>query len=147
MLHPPLQRLFEDYADSHRHPMNRLTHKIAIPLIVFHIIAMSDWFRVIELSNGHAITGAHFGIALSGIWYLRMDRKLGALMIAAMVACLPLGWIAPWWSVVAIAVAGWTVQLLGHAVFEKSSPAFVRNAVQALVGPIFFLAIITGDWR
>jgi uncharacterized membrane protein YGL010W len=146
MLDPRLARLFDDYAECHRHPMNRLTHEIAIPMIVFHMVAMGTWFRVFEL-GGHAITGAYFGIAFAGIWYLRMSWKLGAIMIAAMLLCLPLAWITPWWAVVLIAVVGWTVQLLGHRVYEKNSPAFMKNALQALVGPIYFIAMITGDRR
>jgi len=143
---PELQRLFEEYAEAHRHPMTQLTHKIAIPLIVFHVIAMSDWWRVIVLDNGMAITGAHFGIALSSIWYLKMDVKLGLIMIAAMLACLPLGWITPMWLVIVIAIFAIALQLLGHAIWEKSSPAFVKNLVQTLVGPVFFIAVLTRDW-
>ena len=43
MLNARIRALFDDYASSHQHPTNRLTHKIAIPLIVLHIVAMLDW--------------------------------------------------------------------------------------------------------
>jgi uncharacterized membrane protein YGL010W len=143
---PELQRLFQEYADAHRHPMTRLTHKISIPLIVFFIIAMSDWWRVIVLESGVAVTGAHFGIALASLWYLKMDVKLGLIMIASMLICLPLGWVTPVWLVFVIAVFSIALQLLGHAIWEKSSPAFVKNLVQTLVGPLFFIALLTRDW-
>ncbi len=50
------------------------------------------------------------------------------------------------WIVVAIAVIGWLVQLAGHAVWEKKSPSFLTNMVHALVGPMFFVALMTGDY-
>ena len=56
---PTLQRLFVEYADSHRHPTNRLTHKIAIPMIVFHIIAMLDWVKLVILPVAGSRTGAN----------------------------------------------------------------------------------------
>ena len=37
--------------------------------------------------------------------------------------------------------------MAGHLVWEKKAPNFTRNAIQALVGPIYFLALATGDWR
>jgi len=48
---------------------------------------------------------------------------------------------------VAIAIGAWAIQLAGHAVWEKRSPAFTRNLLQALVGPLYFVAILLGDWR
>jgi uncharacterized membrane protein YGL010W len=49
-------------------------------------------------------------------------------------------------AVIAIAVGAWLVQLAGHVVWEKSSPAFFTNLVQLLVGPVFFVAYYLGDW-
>ncbi|MGZ3461157.1 MAG: Mpo1-like protein, partial [Archangium sp.] len=48
---------------------------------------------------------------------------------------------------VSIAVVGWLVQLAGHAVWEKKSPSFFTNLVHALVGPLFFAALLTGDYK
>ena len=61
-------------------------------------------------------------------------------------ASVPLAAITPWPVVVALALVGWLIQLAGHVVWEKRSPAFVRNLVQALVGPLYFVAILLGDW-
>ncbi len=140
-----LQRLFEDYADSHRHPTNRLTHKIAIPLIVFHIVAMLDWIALVEVA-GVTITAAWVGYVLAIAWYLRLHVRLALIMAVLFALCFPLGRIAPWPVVVGIAVVGWLVQLAGHVVWEKKQPAFLTNLLQALVGPLFFVAVLTGDW-
>ena len=145
-MNPALRALFQDYAESHRHPTNRLTHKVAIPLIVFHIVAMLDWVRLFEV-GGVSVTLAMVGVAAAMVWYLRMSVKLGLLMAVCFALCFPLARVTPWPVVVAIALVGWLVQLAGHAVWEKKSPAFLTNLLQALVGPIFFLAVLTGDWR
>ncbi|MEZ4742727.1 MAG: Mpo1-like protein [Bdellovibrionota bacterium] len=51
---PELIEFFEQYANDHKSPINRLTHKIAIPMIVFHIVVMLSWVKLftIESMNG-----------------------------------------------------------------------------------------------
>lgn len=147
IMHPTLLRLFDEYADAHRHPMNRLTHKIAIPLIVFHVVAMLDWVQLFTLpGTGLTVTLAHpFALGASA-WYLVMSPKIGLVMTAFVAACFPVGWMMPGWAVVAITVVAWVIQLAGHSVWEKNRPAFLANLMQALVGPAFFVAIVLGDY-
>src|SRR5687768_2026528 len=145
MLKPQLHTYFQEYADSHRHPTNRLTHKIAIPLIVFHIVAMLDWVTIVHLGEFRLSLG-YVAAAAAALWYLSMSRKLGLLMVLALALCFPLGAITPKAVVVVIAVVGWGIQLAGHSIWEKNRPAFLTNMLQALVGPLFFLAVLVGDW-
>lgn len=146
LLNPKLARYFEEYSEYHRHPKNRLTHKIAIPLIVFHIIAMLDWIAL-PFSVGPVTTVAHVVYLVVIAWYLSLNVKLGVIMAVAYGVCFPLGWITPWPLVVLIALGGWLIQLAGHVVWEKRSPAFVTNLLQALIGPLYFAALVTGDWK
>ena len=148
MLNPRLQALFDDYASSHQHPTNRLTHKVAIPFIVLHIVAMLDWVRLVALPviPGGALTLGMVAWLLATVWYLRADLKLGVIVSLGTALCFPLGRMLPVWAVIAIAVSGWLIQLAGHAVWEKKSPSFLTNLVQALVGPMFFVALLTGDY-
>jgi uncharacterized membrane protein YGL010W len=149
MLKPQTQALFDEYMSSHQHPTNRLTHKLAIPLIVLHIIAMLDWVPLVSLPSmpGGSMTLAHVAWLLASLWYLRADTKLGALVVVATALCIPLGRMLPVWAVVAIAVLGWLVQLAGHVVWEKKSPSFLTNLVHALVGPLFFVALLTHAYK
>lgn len=140
-----LRALFEEYEDVHRHPINRLTHKIAIPLIVFHIVAMLSWVRLANV-GGFGLNLAHLAYLATVIWYFSLSVKLGVVMALAYALCFPLAAVVPWPAVVAIALVGWLIQLAGHVVWEKRSPAFLRNLVQALVGPLYFVAILLGDW-
>lgn len=150
MLKPTLHTYFQEYADSHRHPMNRLTHKIAIPLIVFHIVAMLDWVRFVEVGQIGDVTvyaSLAWPIWLAVVaWYFTLNARLAVLMALFYGACIPIGWFTPWQVVVALAVVAWLIQLAGHSVWEKNRPAFLKNLLQALIGPIFFAAILTGDW-
>src|SRR3954467_8040435 len=130
-MNAPTLRLFDEYAASHRHPTNRLTHKIAIPLIVFHILAMLDWVRLAAVPGipGGVVTLGMVAWAVTAIWYLRADVKLGLMVIAASALSFPIGRALPWWPVVAVAVAGWLIQLAGHVVWEKKQPSFLTNLV------------------
>lgn len=141
--------LLDEYLDSHRNPVNRLTHKIAIPMIAFHIIAMLDWIKLASVSAvpGGAITaGVLFWIGASA-WYLWADVKLAVPVILASASMFPLGRMLPWWSVVAIAIVGWLIQLAGHVIWEKKQPSFLTNVVHALVGPLFFVAVLFRVYR
>lgn len=146
-LHPTLQRWFADYADAHRHPTNRLTHKVAIPLIVFHIIAMLDWVKLPVDVAGVSLSLGHVVYVAAVLFYLRLHAPLGLLMAVLFALCFPLAAVTPQPVVVVVAVVGWVVQLAGHAVWEKNRPAFLTNLLQALIGPLFFVAVLTGVWR
>ena len=150
MLKPTLARHFEEYAAFHRHPMNRLTHKIAIPLIVFHIVAMLDWVRFAQVGEV-AGTPVYASLAWPTLvlvvgWYFTLHARLAIVMLLFYGVCIPIGWFVPWQAVVAIAVAAWLIQLAGHSVWEKNRPAFLKNMLQALIGPFFFAAILLGEW-
>ncbi len=141
-MNPTLARLFDEYAADHRHPTNRLTHKLAIPLIVFHILAMLHWVQL-----GAGLSLGHLGWLFASAFYLWAWPRLGLGMALLFGLCLPLSELVPAPVVVGMAVVGWTVQLAGHSIWEKNRPSFARNLVQALVGPIFFVALLTGSWR
>jgi uncharacterized membrane protein YGL010W len=144
-----LAALFRDYAENHRHPVNVRIHKIAIPLIVFQIVAMLDWMHVAQIpgwpGGGH-LSLAHLAYLGAVAWYLALDVPLGLIMAALFALCFPLGWLTPRPVVVAIAVLAWGLQLAGHTFWEKRQPAFLRNLVHALVGPLYFVATALGRW-
>ncbi|MFE8595406.1 Mpo1-like protein [Archangium violaceum] len=149
MLKPQTQALFDEYISAHQHPTNRLTHKVAIPVIVLHIVAMLDWVRLapVPALPGGSLTLAYVAWVLASIWFVRADFKLGLIVSIATALCIPLGRMLPREAIVGIALFGWLVQLAGHAVWEKKSPSFLTNLVHALVGPLFFVALLTGDYK
>lgn len=153
-LHPQVQAWFTEYDATHGHPMNRVTHKLAIPAIVFHILAMLSWIPLGQ-AGGVALNGGQLALVLVTVFYLRYSAVYGVLMGLFGALCLyaagaldsALGTSEARAVVVGVAIVGWVVQLAGHAIWEKRSPAFVRNLVQALVGPIYFIALLMGHWQ
>ncbi|HYX21658.1 MAG TPA: Mpo1-like protein, partial [Thermoanaerobaculia bacterium] len=79
-------------------------------------------------------------VALAGLVYLALDVPLGAAMLAT-AALVDLVARAVDDPVVggAAFVLGWIFQAIGHAVYEKNSPAFFRNLVHLLVGPAYLV--------
>jgi uncharacterized membrane protein YGL010W len=140
---PALTALFEDYTRAHRHPLNRLCHKVAIPLIVLTTVAMVDWIPLGEVA-GVRLTAALPAVLLCAAWYVRMDPRLGLLVSLLFAACIPLGRLLPVPAVLLVSAAAWVVQFIGHFVYEKKQPSFFTNLVHALVGPIYFLDSL---WR
>jgi uncharacterized membrane protein YGL010W len=140
-------RLLEEYDAYHKHPTNRLTHKVAIPLIVFQIVAMLDWVQLGSLAvAGQPVTLAWVAVVPAALWYFWMAPALAPLVVIPSLLCIPLGRITPPWLVITIAVAAWVIQFAGHLIWEKRSPAFFTNILQLLVGPAFLVALLTGAW-
>lgn len=133
-----LDALFAEYTEAHRHPLNRLCHKLAIPPIVLTLVALLDRITLGE-PGGLRLTAAMPALLLAGAWYVRMDLRLGSLMALLAAACLPLGRLLPLSALVTLAVVAWAVQFIGHYAFERRQPSFFTNLVQSLVGPIYFL--------
>ncbi|HTK05203.1 MAG TPA: Mpo1-like protein [Candidatus Eisenbacteria bacterium] len=142
---PRLVELLSTYADYHRHPLNRLVHFIGIPLIVFNAVSLLDWVLLGHVA-GHEVTLAHLAFVAVIGWYATLDRRLAALMALWYGLCFPLGWYAPWPVIIGAGVVGWTIQFIGHAVWEKRSPALFKNLLQALVGPLYLAALAARLW-
>jgi uncharacterized membrane protein YGL010W len=146
-LSPRLAALFSDYAESHRNGVNLRLHVVAIPLIVFQIVAMLDWITLGHVpGTAFRVTLAHLAYLGAVGWYLTLDVPLGLGMAALFAACFPLAHATPRPAVIVVGVVAWGLQLMGHAVWEKRQPAFLHNLLHALVGPLFFVAKGVGRW-
>jgi uncharacterized membrane protein YGL010W len=79
-------------------------------------------------------------VAAGSLYYLSLDVPLGLATTAALVALDLAARSVPRWSWGAAAFAvGWVFQAIGHAAYEKKSPAFFRSLVHLLVGPAFLV--------
>ena len=145
-MRPSLDRLFGEYNAYHRDPTNVAIHKVAIPLIVFHVLAMLDWVALGFELSGHAVTLAHVVFALAALWYLYMSPKLALVMLPFSALCLYIGRLTSTEVVVGVAVFAWIAQLVGHVRYEHRAPAFKDNLVQLLVGPVYFIATSLRWW-
>jgi uncharacterized membrane protein YGL010W len=127
--------LLADYALAHRTRGNILCHAVGITLIVFGLLAM-----LTRIPVAPHWTAAEVVIALAGVYYLWLDVPLGiAVTLASVLLDLAARQTGDWRIGGAAFVVGWIFQGIGHAVYEKSSPAFLRNLVHLLIGPAFLV--------
>jgi uncharacterized membrane protein YGL010W len=88
---------------------------LVIPTLLF-------WMTV-DLAIGIAILCAAFALLLT------------AAMIGARVDT---AWI--WTMTAALIVIGWTLQIVGHSLFERRRPALLDNPIHMLISPMFIVA-------
>jgi uncharacterized membrane protein YGL010W len=138
-----LRSYFAEYAAFHGTRGNQACHYAAIPVIVLSIFALLARVPVLPL-GGFTLTLAEVVIVLSTVYYLTLDARLALLMLVASLGLDALGRFLPPALALGLFVLGWVIQFVGHYVYEKKSPAFYRNVVHLLVGPLWILAKATG---
>ena len=140
---PTLKAHFADYSAFHGTPGNQACHYVGIPLIVFSLLALLARVPLFDV-GGLTVTAAELVLLGATLYYLRLDAVLAAMMLAASVVLAAAGRVTPVAAAVALFVVGWVFQYIGHYVYEKKSPAFYRNFVHLLVGPLWILAKVSG---
>lgn len=140
-----LEDSLTQYAACHRDRRNIATHFVGIPLIVFALVL------ALALASarvaGISVTAAALASVAAGIHYLRLDQAFGAVLAAVLfLMCAAASEItARLADPAALALAaflfaaGWALQFWGHR-FEGVRPAFLDDARQLLVGPLFLCA-------
>lgn len=140
-----LEESLTQYAACHRDRRNIATHFFGVPLIVFAIVLALALASI--RMGGMAITAAAIASIAASVYYVMLDRTLGATMaVALFVMCAAASEItarAPAGAVLALAAflfaAGWALQFWGHR-FEGIKPAFLDDVKQLFIGPIFVCA-------
>lgn len=142
----PIDRYFASYSDDHRDAANQQIHVIAVPAILWSVVALLWCVPVI--GNGFN-SGIWAALAMFGAWmfYNRLSRPLGLGMLAAfffsgclcrlLEARLGLGGLL--WLAIAVFVLAWIAQFAGHKL-EGRRPSFLTDLVYLLIGPIWVLA-------
>ena len=125
---------FADYASYHRTRGNKWFHRLGIPLIVLTLIGM---LTRVPLTRG--VDAAMLLIVLAELVYFALEWRLAIAMLLVAVAFWFLGGAMPLWLNVALFILGWIFQFVGHSVYEKRQPAFLKNATHLLVGPLWIL--------
>ncbi len=136
--------LYADYVAAHRTPGNKLTHAFGIPMIV---VATTGLTRLIPFSLPLAGVNVDISLMLTAavsLWALWFAR-LAAVPFCLILALVYVGSaMIPPAVLIALFGAGWALQLVGHAKFEKKRPSFTKNLVHLLVGPIFVYFALIG---
>jgi uncharacterized membrane protein YGL010W len=133
-----VEALFADYASYHQTKGNKVFHRLGIPMIMFSLIGMLTYVTLFDVGTIR-IDAAMVLIGLSSAYYFIVEWRLGIAMIAVSIvfyflsAAIPLGLNA------ILFVLGWIFQFIGHKVYEHKNPAFFRNFVHLLIGPLWIL--------
>jgi len=141
-----LREQLSTYAAYHRDRRNIALHLVGIPLILASIGILAS--RPPFALGGIALNPAILISLAVGLFYLRLDLRLGLVMALVLASTCWLGkTIAAlptqrWLEVgIGMFVLGWIIQLVGH-VHEGRKPAFLDDIVGLLIGPLFVVAEI-----
>ena len=128
--------LLADYGSYHRARGNLVCHGFGITLIVYGLLAFLHEFPL----PARGWTAAELLIAASFFFYLTLDVALAlSILVAVSAIDLIARAVGDWRIGIAAFVAGWIFQAIGHARFERNSPAFFKNLIHLMVGPLFLI--------
>lgn len=146
----PIDIYFEQYAEHHQNPTNKLFHWICVPLITFSISGLI-WFIPFPYLN---FLGQYNGfinwftivMAIVVYYYLRLAPTLSYAMlfsfgvfsfiIVQLEYLEKAGGPAPWIICIILFVLGWIGQFIGHKI-EGKKPSFLTDIKFLLIGPIW----------
>ena len=129
-----IDQWFDEYGESHRNPVNKLTHWICVPLITFSVLGMlwaiHPWVAML-------VVGA------SLLFYAMLSWQIAAAMlVVSLVMLLILSMMTyVFWPSVAIFVLAWIGQFIGHHI-EGKKPSFFKDVQFLLIGPAWLLGFI-----
>jgi uncharacterized membrane protein YGL010W len=142
IVNPKLARYFRSYSEDHRTKGNQLCHTIGIPTIVISLFGiLSHEIQVAGINGGLLLMG------LAAVWYFYLDWKITIPFLAAACVTYWLGNQISTWNCIALFIIGWVFQLIGHYVYEKRSPSFLKNVEQLLIGPLWLFSKFVGYTR
>lgn len=141
----PFVQHLSKYAAYHRDKRNVATHYVGIPMIVAGVAILLSR-PVLMHVDGMAVSPALIVVAITALFYLKLDIRFGIAMSLFLAACLWLGqllavqttliWLS--WGL-GLFVVGWVFQFVGHY-YEGKKPAFVDDIMGLAIGPIFVAA-------
>ncbi|XP_075480471.1 2-hydroxy-palmitic acid dioxygenase MPO1-like isoform X2 [Primulina tabacum] len=151
-----LEKHFAFYGAYHSNFINILIHMIFVWPILFTASVLLYFtpplFKlsaIRSLDDGFLIFNYGFLFTvIYAFYYVGLDKKAASLAAFLVVLCWigssalahSLGFSLAWRVVLASQLLCWTVQFIGHGVFEKRAPALLDNLAQAfLMAPFFVL--------
>lgn len=144
-----IERLLDEYGESHRNPVNKLIHWICVPLIVWSLMGLL-WSLETPPRFGAAPVPLNWAVlvsVLAMLYYLAVSLPLAAGILAVFLLMLGvLGWLEQtgltlWKFSLAVFVIAWIGQFIGHLV-EGRRPSFFKDLQFLLVGPLWLLSFI-----
>ncbi|MCC4595693.1 DUF962 domain-containing protein [Xanthomonas campestris pv. phormiicola] len=151
----PIDRYFASYSDDHRNVANQRIHVLAVPAILWSVVALL-WCIPVRGSWFQSGLWAALGMFAAWMFYNRLSRPLGYGMLATFFFCgclcrlleARLGLHGLLWLAIGVFVVAWIAQFVGHKL-EGHKPSFLTDLVYLLIGPAWVLAKLYRrmDWR
>ncbi|RMF14413.1 MAG: DUF962 domain-containing protein [Gammaproteobacteria bacterium] len=140
------QQWMDAYGESHRHPVNKLIHWIAVPTIFTTVVGLLWSIPVPEMmSQVPWLNWATIAMVLAVLWYVRLSPSLAvgmALFTAADIALVAwydsLNHLPVWQMSLILFVVMWVLQFIGHAI-EGKRPSFFKDVQFLLIGPAWLM--------
>jgi uncharacterized membrane protein YGL010W len=129
---------FADYASYHQTKGNKWFHRLGIPMIMLTLLGMLARVGIATI-GGVRIDAGMLLIAIAVIYYLMLEWRLAIPMLVVSIAFYLLGVWMPMSVNVALFILGWIFQFVGHSVYEHKRPAFLKNVLHLLIGPLWIL--------
>ena len=142
----PLTTWFDHYSSDHRNAINQRVHVVAVPAILWSVIALL-WTIPVPAALARPGLWAGLVMATTLIFYWRLSRRLALGMLLLFVAfgasCEAIsnafGMQMLLWIAIAVFVVAWIGQFIGHKI-EGRRPSFMTDLVYLLIGPLWVLA-------
>jgi uncharacterized membrane protein YGL010W len=131
-----MQARLRDYDTFHTQRSNELCHWFGIPSIIAGTASLLGAVTIVE---GYSLSLAEIVLAVIFAYYVIEARALGLATSIAMALIAAAGRAVPPIGGLGFFLVGWGLQLIGHSVYEKNSPAFLRNLTHLLVGPAWLV--------
>lgn len=128
----------DEYGESHRNPLNKTIHRIAVPVIALDVLGLIHALPIPGAAVFATIAALAYYVRLSPALAFGMGglAALGLAFVATAEVALGAAF-AP--ALIAIFVAAWAAQFYGHSV-EGAKPSFAKDLQFLLIGPLWLLA-------
>jgi uncharacterized membrane protein YGL010W len=132
------------YGASHRHPVNKTIHRIAVPIIAVNVLGFLHLLPTAAVAAW--LPPASWLLVLAALaFYARLSPPLALgmlLLVVPAMAALDAGLVALGaWSLpalIAVFAITWAAQFVGHAI-EGEKPSFFADLQFLLIGPLWLL--------
>jgi len=145
-----IDRLLDEYGESHENRLNKIIHWICVPVIVWTVVALI-WSIPFPWNIGSGIVAVNWAVialVLAQVYYFSLSRRLGMGLLLYNLVMLWLTALieqaSPWplWQVaLAVFVLAWIGQFIGH-IFEGKRPSFFKDVQFLLIGPAWLMSFV-----
>ncbi|UTP72526.1 DUF962 domain-containing protein [Alteromonas sp. LMIT006] len=138
-----IEKLLNQYGESHQNQTNILIHGIAVPSIFFVTIGLIYAIPVPEMIAQYQVTFAHILAIPMLMYYFKLSGPIGAAMTLVTIAVfggirlLEYLEISVWQFSLVLFVVMWVLQFVGHKI-EGKKPSFFEDLRFLLVGPAWW---------